>query len=229
MATLPGELVLQSPWRPRPQTETAPESPRASKKARPSVQSISVTAKPHSPGAAAAAVEWGAGTRVHVTVAAPRQPSQSSMSHDHGILEVEVYAAPFATTDQELLPESEIARLAREGLTSIIDLSAYPKSVISLKAVVLAMQTATITAVMPAIILGATAALEAADLSLKGRLIGSSTDRDGVVSVTAFDIISGRLAILHSPRGLPDIAAGLSTAKQLESDLCSLGSLKPRN
>lgn len=219
MSTLPGEVVLTSPWRPRPPVA----EDLVAKKPRASLPSISVATTSTIPGSAGAAVEWG-DVKVHVSVAPPSQPTQHTMSHDHAVLEVEVLVAPFASLDDGNISELDLARLVREALASVVDVSAYPKSVISFRAVILSMAK---SSVLPALILGATAAVEAADLRVKGRVIATAFDIDGVTSITGFELTTSRVALLHCT-GIPDIGLGLSAARQIEADLVDCGALRVR-
>ena len=159
-----------------------------------------------------------------MTVAPPSQPSQLTMSHDHAVLEVEVVVAPFACLAPETLSEVDLARLVREALAVVVDVTAYPKSVISFRAVILALGK---SPVLPALVLGATAAVEAASLSVKGRVIATAVEADGLTSITGFELASSKLALLAST-GIPDLGLGLSAARQIEAELVACGALRVR-
>jgi len=225
MTALPGDIVLQSPWRPR--SLPLLESP-AAKKSRTSIPAVSLSSKNRGPGSAAAAVDWGELAKVHVSVSPPRQPAQAATSHEHATLEVDVDIAPFACVAIDSVPVSEISRLTREALSVMINLDAYPKSVISIRVVVLQVRNSNIANIVPAVILASTSALETADLSLRGRIVATSYENEGVSCVTAFDLASNRLALLNCIGGAPDLSWGLSAARQLEKDMISASFLKPR-
>ena len=217
MSTLPGELVLLNPWRPRPPVDEPIKRKRLS-------QEIKVSSHSREPGSGSARVQWGEDAMVHVCVSPPSQPLQSTSSHDHAVLEMNLVLAPFATRHSEFaVPEAEISRLTREALALVMDVNAYPKSVITFRVVILSAEP-TLRHILPAVILGATAAVEAADLAVVGRVLATRSEQ----GVTGFELKTNRLAILHCPAGVPELGPSLSAALQLEEDLIAAGAIKPR-
>ena len=219
MAALPGELILSNPFRQLSIPSSSVQSPSAKKPRNATLPPLSVVVRPKGPGATSVHVEFG-DVKVFVQQSPPRPQSQS-VSHDKAVIEVEVVFPSFTGESEAAGPM--ISRFAVNALTPVIDLSAYPKSVIPFRVTIL--QTDSMTgnftsialSLLPALVVGCTVAVEQSVLALKGRVLAVGNEARGVV---AFELSTNRIVALHSP-GRPDLDWSLSAARELERDLVS--------
>ena len=224
MATLPGELVLLSPWRDQVRVPL-PASP-SSKKARPSMlPSVSVRTVKRCPGSCSAHVEWGSDVVLYVTQLAPR-PQPQSNSQERGLIEVEVFVAPFAGSQRYVdHNEQEISRLVSEALSVSVDLTVYPRSLITFRVQVLQLgeRERQMSCLIAAAICGATAALENSDIARKGRVLAVPIPGGGI----GFEIGTSRIAMIDCCES-PDIDWALSAVRELEKELEERGVIPRR-
>lgn len=191
--------------------------------ATPEVQAIAVS---RTPGGATVLVDFGGDTKVHVSLIPPRPQSQTAV-HDKAVVEVVMEIAPFSykyEIDEDLRDSrvSEIQSLIQESLAASVELSAYPKTVLTFRVVILETPAFSVGSLLPAALLGATLALEKAEIAVVGRAMALQVGESGVIG---FDLHSGKILLMHTST-LPDVSSVLSELKTLEADLTARGLFK---
>ena len=184
-----------------------------------SVPEVSAVSVSRVRGSASVLVDFSGTTKVHVTLVPPRPPSQGAV-HDKAVVEVDMQIAPFCykyEIDEDIRDSrvAEVSALVQEAVTACVDLSAYPKTILTFRVVVLETSEFDVASLVPAVLLGSTLALEKAEIAGLGRALALSVADSGVIG---FDVRSGKIILLHSST-LPDVASAMATVKEFEKDL----------